>query len=217
MAQCQNFLTESLPNAKRVPVSSTALAALSLLPSRAQEASAPRIRSAAICSSVVADIYPGLKVLRRGIEDKAGELRAPSLCCPLFDVVFLFTLTGNTTRFLLLGISSSRDSVPVDHRHLSASHPAIAHSLVAFSAGLCEVPSLSDVLSSLPGRVLSLDRRPESVRGDGDEVDRGSSDGGGFRSRYLALVELSKPPTPESAVEAQVGNLVVLGTWPAYR
>jgi prephenate dehydratase len=65
LGQCQDFLNAYLPNAARVKVTSTALAAHSLL-------SSPRSH-AAICSKVCATLFDGLEVLRESIQKETSE------------------------------------------------------------------------------------------------------------------------------------------------
>lgn len=66
LGQCTKFLDEVLPNAKRIPTSSTALAAQSLFTE-----SEP---GAALCSRSVLDSNPDLEILYEGTQDKKGEL-----------------------------------------------------------------------------------------------------------------------------------------------
>lgn len=81
LAQCQTFLSTYLPSAKRIPVASTAHAAVSLLspsldsafPAIPNDTANPKGRGAAICSRVVVGIYDGLECAREGIEDKKGQ------------------------------------------------------------------------------------------------------------------------------------------------
>ena len=65
LAQCQTFLSASLPSAKRVPTASTAGAAQSLLEPGNE-------RGAAICARNVVDVVEGLRIVSEGVEDMAG-------------------------------------------------------------------------------------------------------------------------------------------------
>ncbi|OBZ80093.1 P-protein [Grifola frondosa] len=68
LGQCAQFLSEKLPAAARVKVSSTSAAAQSLL------SSADECDSAAICSSSCASLFDGLEVLYENIQDKDTNL-----------------------------------------------------------------------------------------------------------------------------------------------
>ncbi|KAG2118423.1 Prephenate dehydratase-domain-containing protein [Suillus clintonianus] len=71
LGQCKAFLKVFLPGASLVPTDSTASAARALLnpPSDGFDP----LKSAAICSTVVTSLFPGLEVLRTGIQDGASN------------------------------------------------------------------------------------------------------------------------------------------------
>lgn len=81
LAQCQTFLSASLPQARRLPTSSTAGAARSLLEEGGE-------KGAAICSRGVVQVLEGLEVATEGIEDMSGASLGPFslICLCLFDV-----------------------------------------------------------------------------------------------------------------------------------
>jgi len=68
LGQSSTFLNTNLPNAKRIAVASTALAAESLLSPIPSDEGA----RAAICSKSVIEIYPELEVLYEGTQDRSG-------------------------------------------------------------------------------------------------------------------------------------------------
>lgn len=67
LGQCKAFLKGYLPRASLVPTDSTASAARALL--NAPSESFDPFKSAAICSTVVTALFPGLEVLHTGIQD----------------------------------------------------------------------------------------------------------------------------------------------------
>ena len=72
LGQSSTFLNTNLPNVKRIPVASTALAAESLLsPIPSGQGEEEEVR-AAICSKSVIEIYPELEVLYEGTQDRSG-------------------------------------------------------------------------------------------------------------------------------------------------
>jgi prephenate dehydratase len=80
LGQSSKFLSRYLPNAKRIPTDSTAAAAKSLLPSSQTNGDGlDRSKGvcAAICSESVVDVYPELKVLYKGTQDRSGMLLLP--------------------------------------------------------------------------------------------------------------------------------------------
>ncbi|KAG2072752.1 PDT-domain-containing protein [Suillus decipiens] len=72
LGQCKAFLREFLPRASLVPTDSTASAARALL-NPPSEGFDP-LKSAAICSTVVTSLFPGLDVLRTGIQDGESNM-----------------------------------------------------------------------------------------------------------------------------------------------
>lgn len=94
LGQCASFLSTHMPEAKRTPVASTALAAqlaaqADTAQSEADEKNAPASNvsnaagrsvkdpdaagvTAALASEICADVY-GLKILRRNVQDRNGE------------------------------------------------------------------------------------------------------------------------------------------------
>jgi prephenate dehydratase len=80
LGQSSTFLNTHLPNAKRVAVSSTALAAESLIaPISSGERAAGEDVKAAICSKSVVEIYDELEVLYEGTQDRSGMSFPPPL------------------------------------------------------------------------------------------------------------------------------------------
>ena len=72
LGQSSTFLNSNLPNAKRIAVASTALAAESLIsPIPSGQDGEEGVR-AAICSKSVIEIYPELEVLYEGTQDRSG-------------------------------------------------------------------------------------------------------------------------------------------------
>jgi prephenate dehydratase len=67
LGQCKAFLKAFLPKASLVPTHSTASAARALL--NPPSDSFDPLKSAAICSTVVTSLFPGLEVLHAGIQD----------------------------------------------------------------------------------------------------------------------------------------------------
>ncbi|CED84397.1 Prephenate dehydratase [Phaffia rhodozyma] len=94
LGQCQKFLSDNMSEARRLPTSSTALAAVSLLPNLPSDMSPEDALEqedglgAAISSRTVAELYDGLAVWKEGIEDKKGNtthfllLSSPSVTVP---------------------------------------------------------------------------------------------------------------------------------------
>ncbi|KAG1771676.1 Prephenate dehydratase-domain-containing protein [Suillus placidus] len=72
LGQCKAFLKGLLPRASLVPMDSTASAARALL-NPSSESFDP-LKSAAICSTVVTSLFPGLEVLRTGIQDGESNM-----------------------------------------------------------------------------------------------------------------------------------------------
>jgi prephenate dehydratase len=73
LGQSSTFLNTNLPNAKRISVASTALAAESLIaPISFGERAAGMGAKAAICSKSVVGIYDELEVLYEGTQDRSG-------------------------------------------------------------------------------------------------------------------------------------------------
>jgi prephenate dehydratase len=73
LGQSSTFLNTHLPNAKRISVASTALAAESLIaPISFGERAAGMGAKAAICSKSVVGIYDELEVLFEGTQDRSG-------------------------------------------------------------------------------------------------------------------------------------------------
>jgi hypothetical protein len=73
LGQSSSFLNTNLPNAKRISVASTALAAESLIaPISFGERAAGMGAKAAICSKSVVGIYDELEVLYEGTQDRSG-------------------------------------------------------------------------------------------------------------------------------------------------
>jgi prephenate dehydratase len=70
LGQCSLWLDQHMPQAKRVKADSTATAARNLLRDRSKESQ--KLREAAICSEVCVHTYAGLRLLRRGIQDRNG-------------------------------------------------------------------------------------------------------------------------------------------------
>lgn len=80
LGQCSNWLDQNLPRAKMVKTESTALAAQQILGQLEKNASKEGLgRSAAICSEVCVSTYPGLKLARKGIQDRGSTCRSLSL------------------------------------------------------------------------------------------------------------------------------------------
>jgi prephenate dehydratase len=76
LGQSSTFLNTHLPNAKRIAVASTALAAESLIaPISFGERAAGGGAKAAICSKSVVEIYDELEVLYEGTQDRSGMSR----------------------------------------------------------------------------------------------------------------------------------------------
>jgi prephenate dehydratase len=72
LGQSSTFLNHNLPNAKRIAVASTALAAESLIaPISSAESEGEGVR-AAICSKSVVEIYDELEVLFEGTQERSG-------------------------------------------------------------------------------------------------------------------------------------------------
>lgn len=69
MGQTQQWLNAHLPDAKRIPVKSTAEAA---------EQAAAEAGAAAVCSEICSDLY-GLEVVAKDIEDVSGTMDT-SIC-----------------------------------------------------------------------------------------------------------------------------------------
>lgn len=65
LGQCSRFLETYLPHASIVPTLSTAAAAQAVL-------SPSKEGAAAICSKLCTVLFPGLAVLREGIQNEAG-------------------------------------------------------------------------------------------------------------------------------------------------
>lgn len=72
LGQSSTFLNTNLPNAKRIAVASTALAAESLLSPIPSGQGGEEGERAAICSKSVIEIYPELEVLYEGTQDRSG-------------------------------------------------------------------------------------------------------------------------------------------------
>ena len=72
LGQSSTFLNNNLPNAKRIAVASTALAAESLLSPIPSGQGGEEGERAAICSKSVIEIYPELEVLYEGTQDRSG-------------------------------------------------------------------------------------------------------------------------------------------------
>ncbi|KAG1801523.1 Prephenate dehydratase-domain-containing protein [Suillus plorans] len=72
LGQCKAFLQGRLPRASLVPTDSTASAARALL--NAPSESFDPFKSAAICSTVVTSLFPGLEVLHTGIQDGESNM-----------------------------------------------------------------------------------------------------------------------------------------------
>ncbi|PVF93665.1 PDT-domain-containing protein [Serendipita vermifera] len=71
LGQCTLWLTQHMPQAKRVKSDSTATAARTLLRERPKE---PRMtREAAICAEVCVITYAGLRLIQRGIQDRSDN------------------------------------------------------------------------------------------------------------------------------------------------
>jgi prephenate dehydratase len=79
--QCMGWLNRNLPNAKQVPVSSTAAAAKMLLnphnhqittPSTTDEVPKTQHSRAAIASEICLRLYPELQLVQKGIQDNKG-------------------------------------------------------------------------------------------------------------------------------------------------
>ncbi|KAG2159963.1 Prephenate dehydratase-domain-containing protein [Suillus bovinus] len=72
LGQCKAFLKEILPRASLVPTDSTASAARTLLGPPSDNFDP--FKSAAICSTVVTSLFPGLEVLHTGIQDGESNM-----------------------------------------------------------------------------------------------------------------------------------------------
>ncbi|KAG2121013.1 Prephenate dehydratase-domain-containing protein [Suillus discolor] len=72
LGQCKAFLKGHLPRASLVPTDSTASAARALLNPPSE--SFDPFKSAAICSTVVTSLFPGLEVLHTGIQDGESNM-----------------------------------------------------------------------------------------------------------------------------------------------
>jgi len=127
LGQCKRFLTTELPHAEAVQVASTANAAQRVAAGNDEDA-----ESAAICSSICAELYPGLEIARRSIQD--------------FD--------DNFTRFLLLSTS------PLSSHLISS--PVLGEALFRISLPVTGTATLSDVFTRLPPNLVvsRMDRKP---------------------------------------------------------
>jgi prephenate dehydratase len=85
LGQSSTFLNTNLPNAKRISVASTALAAESLMaPVSFGERAAGMGAKAAICSKSVVGIYDELEVLFEGTQDRSGMSLFPLPLPPIY-------------------------------------------------------------------------------------------------------------------------------------
>lgn len=133
-------MSTHLPNAKCIPVKSTAEAA---------EQAAAEQGAAAVCSEICASLY-GLDVLAQDIEDNAGKERHSR------DVQLSLNenTIANTTRFLLIGTSS--DNATNDD-----------HTLIHFTVDHRQPGALCDGLKVFKDHGLNLfkiDSRPSGQR-----------------------------------------------------
>jgi prephenate dehydratase len=85
LGQSSTFLNTNLPNAKRISVASTALAAESLMaPVSFGERATWEVGRAAICSKSVVGIYDELEVLFEGTQDRSGMSLFPLPLPPIY-------------------------------------------------------------------------------------------------------------------------------------
>lgn len=101
LGQSAKFLDGFLPNAKRIPTASTALAAQSLFTESEI--------GAALCSRSVVDSNPDLEIMHEGTQDQAGKPKPKPKPSPvtLYSLSVIYTLnqadfSDNYTRFVLL-------------------------------------------------------------------------------------------------------------------
>lgn len=81
LGQCSRFLTETLPGVPRVKVPSTSAAAQSVLYC-GEDSDEPE--TAAICSAECAELFDGLEILHKDIQNEACQWALfPSVCLSL--------------------------------------------------------------------------------------------------------------------------------------
>jgi len=136
LGQCAGYIRRKLPNAVQIPVSSTALAAKSLLRHMGDNI----YNHAAISSAICAKLYEGLTVLEEGIQD--GE--------------------ANQTRFLLLH-DSANEPLPLDSPP-KLQHRSILRIQLDDTYDFPPNPSLTDIFSKMAKlpylEITRIDRRP---------------------------------------------------------
>ncbi|KAG1867956.1 Prephenate dehydratase-domain-containing protein [Suillus subalutaceus] len=112
LGQCKAFLKEFLPRASLVPKDSTASAARALLnpPSDGFDP----LKSAAICSTVVTSLFPGLEALRTGIQDGETNVTRFYIVSYGVDVRVPWQTPPTDQKRALIRLLPDRDSVAWD-------------------------------------------------------------------------------------------------------
>lgn len=112
LGQCKAFLKEFLPRASLMPTDSTASAARALL-NPPSEGFDP-LKSAAICSTVVTSLFPGLEVLRTGIQDGESNMTRFYIVSYGVDVQVPWQTPPAYQKRALIRLLPDRDSVAWD-------------------------------------------------------------------------------------------------------
>ncbi|KAG2044740.1 Prephenate dehydratase-domain-containing protein [Suillus americanus] len=112
LGQCKAFLKEFLPRASLVPTDSTASAARALLNPPSE--SFDPFKSAAICSTVVTSLFPGLEVLRTGIQDGESNITRFYVVSYGMDVGIPWQTPPTYQKRALIRLLPDRDSVAWD-------------------------------------------------------------------------------------------------------
>lgn len=144
LGQTQRWLDAHLPNAKRIPVKSTAEAA---------ERAAAESGAAAICSEICSHLY-GLEILAKDIEDSSGKSKTDIILVGIIHADIESPIQANTTRFLVIGTSS--DNATSDD-----------HTLIHFTVDHRQPGALCDGLKVFKDYGLNLfkiDSRPSGLR-----------------------------------------------------
>ncbi|KZT57116.1 PDT-domain-containing protein [Calocera cornea HHB12733] len=141
LGQCAGYLTKHLPHATRIKVPSTALAAERVATGQGED-----VWCAAIASSMTVALYPGLEVVKKGIQ----------------------AVEDNFTRFILL---STGDDTSLPTPPSERSYP---QAIVRFSYPQAAAAALIDILTVFRDgsgcSVSRIDRRPSADGAPFDDV-----------------------------------------------
>ena len=166
LGQCAGWLNRNLPDAKRVPVSSTAAAAKMLFQPPICQSNTPlspdkvpktEYMRAAIASEICLRLYPELRLVQKGIQDNKGTFLGHN------NIKSYHFWLGNQTRFILISKSSSPTLAMPPLRSKSILRIPVTHSTSSSHTLYRILQTVTSVTD--PPLIRRIERRP-SIYGD---------------------------------------------------